>query len=196
MDDMMELPVEDDLKNDNKDLVWDLESFQQRQKAIDYVMGFENKLCVYSDSVEQLYTNYNIFFPKEEDRRLVILPNPYAHHDVFQGLSEDAVFATGLNIIPGETLGKDGLFLTIPFRSGRNRYRAVPLQVGLQAINKNRPADKPLLPILKKGDLRELDSKTPCLHLHSVNLDKMTDLSQMERKSIQDVIIDRLNCMS
>lgn len=188
--------MEDDLNTDNKDLVWDLESFQQRQRAIDYVMVFENKLCVYSDSVEQLYTNYNIFFPKEEDRRLVILPNPYAHHDVFQGLPEDSVYATGLNIIPGETLGKDGLYLTIPFRKGASRYRAVPLQMGLDIINKNRPGDRPLLPILKKGDLRELDSKTPCLHLHSLNLDKMGDLSQMERKGIQDVIIDRLNSIS
>ncbi len=189
----MEVTVEGQLATDNKDLVWDLESFNQRQRAIDYVMGFENKLCVYSDSVEQLYTNYNIFFPKEEQRRLVILPNPYAHHDVFQGLPEEAVFATGLNIIPGETVGKKGLYLTIPFRSGRNRYRAVPLQMGLEIINRQRPENKPLLPVLKKGDLRELDSKTPCLHLHCIDLDRMDDLSTLERNGIKSVIMERLS---
>ena len=57
------------IANDNKDLVWDLEAFNQRQRAIDFVMGFENRLCVFSGSVEQLYTNYNIFFPNEEDRK-------------------------------------------------------------------------------------------------------------------------------
>lgn len=45
----------------NNDLVWDITAFNQRQRAIDFVMGFENKLCVFSNPVEQLYTNYNIF---------------------------------------------------------------------------------------------------------------------------------------
>jgi hypothetical protein len=51
---------------DNNDLVWDLDSFQKRQRAQDFVMGFENQLCVYSGSVEQLYTNYNIFSRKKK----------------------------------------------------------------------------------------------------------------------------------
>ncbi len=155
-------------------------------------MGFENRLCVYSNSVEQLYTNYNIFFPKEENRRLVILPNPYAHHDVFHGVPEEAVSATGLNIIPGEMIGKSGLFLTIPFKSGKTRYRAVPLQVGLRVINSQRPEDRPLLPILKKGDLRELEASTPCLHLHSINMEHLSHLSNLQSKGIHDVIVERL----
>src|SRR5690554_6600039 len=74
--------------NNNNDLVWNLEAFKQRQRAQDFVLGFENKICVYSGSVSQLYTNYNIFFPKEENRKLVILPNPYAQHDNFNGIDE------------------------------------------------------------------------------------------------------------
>ncbi|TQV80135.1 hypothetical protein FKG94_10735 [Exilibacterium tricleocarpae] len=181
-----------DLATENKDLVWDLESFNQRQRALEFVMGFENRLCVYSNSVQQLYTNYNIFFPKEENRRLVILPNPYAHHDIFHGIAEAAIAATGLNIIPGEMLGKSGMYLTIPFKSGKTRYRAVPLQVGLRVINSRRPQDQPLLPVLKKGDLRELDASTPCLHLHCINLEKLQHLSSLEARGINDVIIERL----
>lgn len=176
----------------NNDLVWDLDAFKQRQRAIDFVMGFENRLCVYSDSVEQLYTNYNLFFPKEEDRKLVILPNPYAHHDSYNGIPLSAVVATGLNIIPGQMLGKSGTFLTIPFKSGKTSYRSVPLQVGLRVVNQHRPPDKPLLPVLMKGDLRELNASTPCLHLHSIHLDRLTDLSDLERQSIRKVITDRL----
>ena len=181
-----------ELAADNKDLVWDLDSFKQRQRAIDFVMGFENKLCIYSNSVEQLYTNYNLFFPKEENRKLVILPNPYAHHDNFNGIPEAAIQATGLNVIPGEMLGKKGTFLTIPFKSGKTTYRTVPLQVGLRVVNQQRPSDKPLLPILMKGDLRELDSNTPCLHLHTLVLDKMEKLSMMEQQGIRKVIIERI----
>lgn len=180
-----------ELATQNKDLVWDLDTFKQRQRAIDFVMAFENKLCVYSNSVEQLYTNYNLFFPKEENRKLVILPNPYAHHDNFNGIPEEAVQATGLNIIPGDMVGKQGAYLTIPFKSGKTSYRSVPLQVGLRVVNQHRPPNKPLLPVLMKGDLRELNASTPCLHLHSLILDKMPKLSNMEQQAIRKVIIER-----
>ena len=181
-----------DLATDNKDLVWDLDTFKQRQSAIDFVMGFENKLCVFSNSVEQLYTNYNIFFPKEENRKLVILPNPYAHHDSFNNIPESAIVATGLNIVPGAIAGKKGPLLTIPFKSGKTTYRSVPLQVGLRVLNQQRPPEQPLLPVLMKGDLRELDAKTPCLHLHCIRIDRLEKLSNLERQSIRKVIIDRL----
>ena len=48
---------------ENPDLAWDLEEFNHRQRAMDFVMQFESTMCVYSPSVEQLYTTYNMFFP-------------------------------------------------------------------------------------------------------------------------------------
>lgn len=189
----MEMQVE--LATDNKDLVWELESFKQRQRAVDFVMGFENRLCVFSESVQQLYTNYNIFFPREENRRLVILPNPYAHHDIFNGVPASAVSATGLNIIPGDMVSKDGLYLLIPAKDSKSKFRAVPLQTGLRVINQRRPADKPLLPVLMKGDLRELQARTPCVHLHCLHLYKLAHMSALERNSIQRVILDNLKAL-
>lgn len=175
-----------ELADENKDLVWDLDSFSQRQQAIDFAMGFENKLCVFSGTVGQLYTNYNIFFPKEEDRKLVILPNPYAHHDTYTGIPEEAVSATGLHIIPGE--GGGGVQLTIPFKSGKTRYRKVPLQIGIRLINQRRPESDPFLPVLMKGDLREMDKATPCLHLHRVHLGRLKDHSSLELDGVRKVI--------
>ena len=177
---------EENTEDDNKDLVWDLDTFSQRQLAIDFAMGFENKLCVYSATVGQLYTNYNIFFPQEENRKLVILPNPYAHHDTFHGIPEEAVSATGLHIIPGEKGG--GVQLTIPFKSGKSRYRKVPLQIGIRLINQRRSESDPFLPVLMKGDLREMDKSTPCLHLHRVHLGKLTQHSNMELDGVRKVI--------
>lgn len=185
-----------DLATENKDLVWELDSFNRRQQAIDFVMGFENKLCVYSGAVEQLYTNYNIFFPKEESRKLVILPNPYAHHDTYHSISESAITATGLHVIPGEYEGKMQLLLTIPFRSGKTRYRKVPLQIGLRVINQQRPKTSPLLPVLIKGDLREMNAQTPCLHLHCLHLERLQNLSGLETGGIQKVITERLATLS
>lgn len=180
------------MNNDNKDLIWDLDAFNQRQKAIDFVLGFENRLCVYSSSVEQLYTNYNIFFPKEENRKLVILPNPYMPHDTYNGIPVSAVTPTGLTIIPGIVNGKAMLFLSIPFRQGVVKQRQVPLQLGLKILRQQCPAHKPLLPVLMKGDLRELDKSTPCLHLHCIHLDQLTSHSVLERKGIHQVIDERI----
>ncbi|MDO3382780.1 hypothetical protein [Gilvimarinus algae] len=179
-----------DLANDNKDLVWDLDAFNQRQRAVSFVMGFENKLCVYSHSVEQLYTNYNIFFPKEESRKLVILPNPFAPHDTFNGIPANSVTATGLNIIPAE----DGsLQMTLPLKRGEKAYRKVPLRVGLRMVDQRLPEGKVFLPVLVKGDLRELDASTPCLHLHFIHLDRLEDHSVLERNGIRKVIETHLN---
>jgi hypothetical protein len=179
--------------SENSDLVWDLDGFRQRRLATEFVKRFENKLCVYSGSVEQIYSNYNIYFPEDEDRRMVILPDPYAYHDTFQGIPEIAVQTTGLTIVPGELIGKKGLHLTIPLNSLEGRkMRIVPLQLGLSAINKRRPAHKPFLPVLMKGDLREIEQKVPALHLHSVSLDKLIECSSFERNGIRQVISEKL----
>ncbi len=180
-------------KDQNKDLIWDLEAFKQRKRAHEFVLNFENKLCVFSGSVQQLYTNYNIFMPAEENSRLVILPNPYAHHDIFQGIPESAVKATGLYIVPGQS---GQLLLRIPVKSPDSPFRTVPLQVGFRMINQRRPTNLPLLPILVKGDLRELDARTPCLHLHAISLSNMPRLSSLELNEIRRTILDRLKLLN
>lgn len=180
-------------KSANNDLVWTLDAFKQRKRAHEFVLNFENKLCVFSGSVEQLYTNYNIFMPAEENSRLVILPNPYAHHDVFQGIPEDVVRPTGLYIVPGS---KGELMLRIPLRSRTEPFRTVPLQVGFRLINQRRPETLPLLPVLVKGDLRELDARTPCLHLHAISLKSLANLSQLEVNAVRRTILERLKLLS
>jgi hypothetical protein len=176
----------------NKDLVWDLDAFAERARAHAFVMGFENKLCVFSQSVNQLYTNYNIFVPREENRKMVILPNPYAHYDTFNGLDRAALIATGLHILPG---ADESLLLSIPFKSGKTKQRLVPLHVGIRLVSQQRPTGQPFLPVLMKGDLREMDASTPCLHLHALNLEKLTNLSMLDRNAIAQVITERLSAL-
>jgi hypothetical protein len=180
-------------RNDNKDLIWDLDTFKQRKRAHEFVLNFENKLCVFSGSVQQLYTNYNIFMPAEENSRLVILPNPYAHHDIFHGIPESAVKPTGLHIVPGQS---GELMLRIPVKSVDCPFRTVPLQVGFRLINQRRPAKLPLLPVLVKGDLRELDARTPCLHLHAITLSNMPRLSPLELNEIRRTILERMKVLA
>lgn len=181
----------------NRDLVWDLQNFKRRQLAAQFIMRFENKLCIYSESVAQLYSNYSIYFPEEESRKMVILPNPYAYHDTFQNIPGRAVTRTGMNIIPGEVIGKAGLFLTIPTPQagveGKSGHaKVIALQSALKAINARRPPHDPFLPVLIKGDLREFKQQAPMLHLHCIRLHLLGERSELERSSVRRVIEQKL----
>lgn len=175
----------------NENLVWDLNRLKNRNRAKQFVMQFEKTLCVFSGPVRQLYTNYNIYLPQDAEHKLVILPNPAAHYDTFDGLPEDCAIDTGINIIPGEMVGKTGLYIQIPFRGGRE-VRTVPLGVGLNALIRSQKPDQPFLPVLTKGDLREMKEEFPCLHLHSLQINQVTERSEMEKKSIMKAIVGRL----
>lgn len=182
----------------NRDLVWDLMNFKRRQLAAQFIKRFENKLCIYSESVAQLYSNYSIYFPEEESRRMVILPNPYAYHDTFQNIPGSAVTRTGMNIIPGEVIGKAGLFLTIPTpqppgSEGKSGHaKVIALHSALKAINARRPPHDPFLPVLIKGDLREFKQQAPMLHLHCIRLHLLGERSELERSSVRRVIEQKL----
>lgn len=183
----------------NRDLVWDLMNFKRRQLAAQFIRRFENKLCIFSASVEQLYSNYSIYFPEDEDRKMVILPNPYAYHDTFQNIPEQAVTRTGMNIIPGEVIGKAGLFLTIPTPEADGKpghAKVIALQTALKSINARRPPHDPFLPVLIKGDLREFKQQAPMLHLHCIRLHLLGERSALERSSVRSAIEQKLPLIS
>ena len=180
----------------NSDLAWELDDFNQAQRAMDFVLEFETTLCVYSPSVEQIYSSYNMFFPDDWDRRLVILPDASAFHDTFFHIDRKAVTATGLNIIPGELVGKQGLYLANVDEEKRTLGpRQVPFEAGLRAIMARRPQNDPFLPVLAKGDLRELNQSWPVLHLHRVNPSVIENMSALDRSNLTNVIAEKLESL-
>jgi len=179
--------------NSNKDLEWSLDSIQQREIASEFVTKFESRLCVYSPSVEQFYTNYTINIPSGESGKMVILPNPYAFHDTFNGIKESAIKDTGLHIIPGETIQKKGLYLLVTYKNSTKKATPLPLKPALQKMLNSKKSSDPFLPLLAKGDLREFDQKVPCLHLHRLKVSELTELSVFEQNSIKTAIMDKLS---
>lgn len=168
-------------------LVWSLDKLSDHQRATRFAMQFQKTLCVYSGPVQQLYTNYEIIVPEGNDRKLLILPNPYAFHDTFNHIPEASVKVTGFLILPDD---KGGLLLHLPLKDGSSKD--VPLKVALNAIRKRARPDDPFLPVVTKGDLRELDKSKPALHLHRICLPILTKQSDMEKRGIQKVIEERL----
>ncbi len=180
-------------KPQNSDLIWDLDNMARRELAERFIRLFENRLCVYSDSVAQLYTNYNLHFPSELGRKMVVLPNPYAFHDTLHGIECVAVRKTGLCVIPGMVNGKPGLLLTTLMKEGGPAPKTMPFKPALaQIISSQRKIGDEFLPILMKGDLREFDQQMPYLHLHRLQVEKLLRLSSFERSDIQHTITKKL----
>src|SRR3990167_3736026 len=92
----------------NQDLVWDLNSIARRELAERFIKLFENRLCVFSESVHQLYTNYNLHFPSDQGRKMVVLPNPSPSRDARPGIKPQAGGTPGPCVLPGLVLGKPG----------------------------------------------------------------------------------------
>jgi len=174
-------------------LIWKLNDFDNHQRAVNFIKQFQDTLCVYSAPVEQLYTNYDISIPPDDDRSLVILPNPYAYHDTFNNIGDHSVHPTGMHILPGEFFNKEGLFLTLRLLKNNEKViKPVPLKVGLWALMKKETEEVPFLPVITKGDLRAFRKDSPSLHLHRIQPSKLSDRSPMEVKAIQRVIREKL----
>ncbi len=178
----------------NDDLAWDLD-FSETERAMDFVRQFETTLCVYSPSVEQIYSTYNMFFPDDWDRKLVILPDSGAFHDTFYHVEKPSVTATGLYIIPGQLVDREGLFLANVEEDRSLGNRQVPFEAGLRAIMNSREKGDPFLPVLAKGDLRELEQSWPVLHLHRVNPAAVEQMSQLDRTNLTNVITEKLESL-
>ena len=148
---------------------------------------------MYSESTRQLYTNYNLHFPADYGRKMVVLPNPYAFHDTLHGIDPVAVRKTGLCVLPGVVLGKPGLLLTTQIRDGGPAPKTMPFKPALaQIISNQKKIGDVFLPILMKGDLREFDQSMPYIHLHRLQVQRLTLLSSFERDDIQQTITRKL----
>ena len=169
-------------KPQNQDLIWDLDSMARRELAERFIQLFENRLCVYSESVSQLYTNYNLHFPAESGRKMVVLPNPYAFHDTLHGIEVAAVRQTGLCVLPGVVLGKPGLLLTTQMKDGGSAPKTMPFKQALAEIISDQT---------KIGDVF-LPIMMPYIHLHRLQVQRLTRLSTFERDDIQQTITRKL----
>ncbi|WP_439858792.1 hypothetical protein [Pseudomonas sp. MBLB4136] len=177
----------------NQDLIWDLDSIARRELAERFIKLFENRLCVYSESVRQLYTNYDLHFPSDLGRKMVVLPNPYAFHDTLHGIESLAVRKTGLCVLPGAVLGKPGLLLATQIREGGPAPKTMPFKPALaQIISNQKKMGDLFLPIMMKGDLREFDQQMPYIHLHRLQISRLNRLSTFERDDIQQTITRKL----
>jgi hypothetical protein len=180
----------------SNDLVWDLDAFRARKRAAEFVKSFENKLCVFNGSVNQLYTSYRIDFPSHDPRTLLIMPKPFQPHDTYNNVPESSVMPTRIQIIRSQSNSNDNEFeplLRIPYKAGKRTHHIVPLRQGLEIVRGLFPVDDPFLPVLVKGDLREMrESSTPYIQLHRIKIHELRQMSMFESAGIKHIIMRKL----
>ena len=179
-----------------KDLCWSLKRHQSPDRAFALMKKMENCLTVYSRTVRKIYTNYHVYRPESNNSGLVIFPDFTAYHDMIHNISAEAIQPTGVSIVPGAAFGKKGLYVTGKLK-GRKASSALPLAVGIKAMAMGAFCEGAFLPILQYGDLREMTrSQLPYLHLHRVNLDKLTEISAFERSNVASNIQSRMKFLA
>ncbi len=177
----------------NSDLIWKLAGFQYREAAVDFLKRFEDSFCIFSGSVRQLYSNYEMRTTHEPRHSVVVLPNPYAFHDNFCNVPEAAVVPTGMVISPGEVRqSKDWILCYKP--RGEKRWKGIEARKGFQKFQYRFGEDDPFLPVLLNSDLRRSSKDgRPLMHLHRVSLKKLDALSALQRGDIDRTIRDKLS---
>lgn len=192
---MSEEPVEGsaaDLQSDES-LVWSLEAFQNHQRAVAFVNHFSQYLCVYSSKVHQLYASYDIIVPMSGELELVVSPHLEEFLDTWYEIPEAAVVPTGYTILPGSVVQRQGAFLHMAASGAAGKGRAVPLTAGLKEVSEALDAQGDVfLPVITKGDLREVKKQDPTLHLHRLDLSAMKNKSRFELTDMRNAIRKKL----
>lgn len=175
-----------DTNKENKDLVWSLTSMKEKEAAIEFFSRLKDSVCIYSPSVEILYTNFEVLPIGDLNNGLVMLPNPSAQHDQFYNISPKAIASIKVAIVPGQPYGHDSFM--IQFSSGK----VVPFKRGLMMLNVMfKKKNIPFLPVVERGDLREVNTRHPSLYLHVIKPSLLSEVSELDKNYLEKAIVDR-----
>lgn len=174
----------------NRDLVWTLGGNRYPEATFGFLKRFESALCLFSGTVSQLYSNYEIVQFGHDNSRLLALPNAYAAHDTFSNIEAAAVEPTGLFIIPSEiTDSPDEKTLQLLYRCGRTgKPKTVPLSDGLEKVKQKYLPQEPFLPVMINRDLKSLKGSMPAMHLHRLRVSKLEGISELMKGDISKTV--------
>lgn len=180
----------------NRDLVWTLGGNVFPEAAFGFLKRFETALCLFSGTVSQLYSNYEIVHFGHDGRKLVALPNAFAAHDTFNNIESDAVEPTGLYIVPTEVANlsspEKGLKLVYRCRK-TGAPKSMPLHEGLDKVMQKYLPNEPFLPVMINRDLKSLNGKIPAMHLHRLRVTKLSNISELMKNDISKTVLDKMN---
>lgn len=181
----------------NKDLVWNLGDKNLPERTVQFLKRFENTLCLFSGSVRQLYSNYEIHPIAANDNKAVALPNPRAYHDTYSHVTREAIRPTGLFIAPSEAANdEDSKQLHLIYKSSKTgKFKSLPLEQGMRQLQKKFKDKGSFLPVILSTDLKFKLNNQPVMHLHRVDVDSLEGISEFQKKDIARAIEEKLSCL-
>lgn len=162
------------------DLHWSIEEMRTKETGKQFLLNLAQFLPVYSPALKQVYSAYDTYFTKSA---VVILPDPVDFTSTYSHIPEPAVKATGILLHPTP----DGIGVNMRLRN--NKTMTMPLDKAFAVIRKQLRG--PFLPVIKRGDLRDFDQLTPCIHLNALALSQAETLSRFERLDITKALNER-----
>ena len=163
------------------DLHWSLEEMRAKELGKQFLLNLSEFLPVYSPALRQVYADYDTYFTKTA---VVILPDPTDFTKTYSHIPEKSVKATGILLHPTP----DGVGVNLRLRN--HQSTTLPLDKAFNLIRKQLRG--PFLPVVKRGDLRDFDQLTPCLHLNALALGNADSLSRFERLDIANAMEERV----
>ena len=162
------------------DLYWSIEEMRAKETGKRFLLNVAQFLPVYSPALRQVYSDYETYFTKTA---VVILPDPTDFTATYSHIPEEAIKATGILLHPTP----DGIGVNMRLRN--NRSVTMPLEKAFTIIRTQLRG--PFLPVIKRGDLRDFDQLTPCLHLNALVPGAADSLSRFERIDIMRALEER-----
>lgn len=167
---------------------WNMGHIVNKDGSSALLKKFEDAFCLYSKATEMLYPVYNVMGLNETRNKIKLMPVLGADSDPYQPIPVDALVDSDFKIIPGELMGKTGLYISI------NKYKALPLVEGLKTILREECCGRTCLPVIMESSLRELGKEFsyPYLQLSCLKLDEINHLSVFERADIAHIVTEKL----
>lgn len=176
-----------------KPLVWTLEGITNREEAIQFLMLFENTFPVYHQYMEQIYFRYR--FVISEDRKQIIIEPDYELHERLCRVSELGFEKQIMNILPGDVVGKSGLYMKYPRSGKRKSLRSATAR--METVIKALYFDywmkgRQTIPVFSKQGIREYGEGMPNIELSFYNLETNLTLSPFVRDAILSTVFERI----
>lgn len=178
-----------------KAVIWSLSQFSQQKKAADFFDSLRIGLCVYSPGAQSLYGKYDVYWGTSQREKLVVMPDFAQHLWTIQRLDLSTARQTGIYLVPGEIIGRDGFYLSV--RDSSKKRILVPAKTGFSKIARlfEKKVGQPFCPIVTRGDLREFRQSHPYLHLHHIDISRIPVVSDLTKRDVLDMSRQKLSSL-
>lgn len=185
-----DLPTDD---QPTRELVWTLEGITNRVEAIQFLMLFEDTFPVYHPYMEQVYFRYRFVLPPGSNQ--VIVEPSFQLHERLCRVPESDLGSRRLHILPGDVVGKSGLYLRAPRPSRGRHSRALlnKLETAIKALHFDATIKgEQVIPVFCRQAIREYDQGMPNMALSLYDLRRNDALSPFVRDAIVSAVFERI----